>query len=37
MESVLSGKILFLGMVRGKKDTMYLKYKNKLDELLKSK
>jgi retron-type reverse transcriptase len=37
MESVLSGKILFLGMVRGKEDTMYLKYKNKLEELLKSK
>lgn len=37
MESVLSGKILFLGMVRGKEDTMYLKYTNKLEELLKSK
>lgn len=37
MESVLSGKILFLGMVRGKEDTMYLKYKSKLEELLKSK
>lgn len=37
MESVLNGKILFLGMVRGKKDSMYLKYKNKFEELLKSK
>ncbi len=37
MESVLSGKILFLGMVRGKEDIIYLKYKNKLEELLKSK
>ncbi len=37
MESVLSGKILFLGVVRGKEDAMYLKYKNKLEELLKSK
>jgi hypothetical protein len=37
MESVLSGKILFLGMIRGKEDTMYLKYKNKLEKLLKSK
>jgi RNA-directed DNA polymerase len=37
MDSVLSGKILFLGMVRGKEDTLYLKYKSKLEELLKSK
>lgn len=37
MESVLSGKILFLGMVRGKEDALYLKYKNKLEALLKSK
>jgi RNA-directed DNA polymerase len=37
MELVLNGKILFLGMVRGKDDTMYLKYKKKLEELLKSK
>lgn len=37
MESVLDGKIMFLGMVRGNDDTLYLKYKNKLNELLKTK
>jgi RNA-directed DNA polymerase len=37
MESVLRGKILFLGMVRGKEDVMFLKYNNKLNELLKFK
>lgn len=37
MEAVLSGKIMFLGMVRGQEDTLYLKYKNKLSELLKTK
>jgi RNA-directed DNA polymerase len=37
MESVLRGKILFLGMVRGKDDKIFLKYKNKFDELLKLK
>lgn len=37
MEAVLDGKIMFLGMVRGKEDTLYLKYKNKLNELLKTK
>lgn len=37
MESVLDGKIMFLGMVRGQEDTLYLKYKNKLSELLKMK
>ena len=37
MESVLNGKILFLGMVRGKEDAMYLNYKGKLEKLLNSK
>jgi retron-type reverse transcriptase len=37
MESVLNGKILFYGMVRGKEDKIYLKYKSKLEELLKTK
>ena len=37
MESVLDGKIMFLGMVRGQEDTLYLKYKNQLNELLKTK
>jgi RNA-directed DNA polymerase len=37
MESVLDGKIMFLGMVRGKEDTLYLNYKKQLNELLKTK
>lgn len=37
MAAVLSGKIMFLGMVRGQEDALYLKYKNKLSELLKTK
>ena len=37
MESVLDGKIMFLGMVRGKEDALYLKYKNQFNELLKTK
>ncbi len=37
MESVLSGKILFLGMVRGKDDEIFLRYSNKLNELINKK
>lgn len=37
IESVLSGKVLFLGMVRGKEDVIFLKYQKKLKELIKLK
>ena len=37
MENVLMGKILFLGMVRGKEDILYLKYKAKLKILIELK
>jgi len=34
-ENVLDGKLNFLGMVRGKEDNLYLKYKNQFDKLFK--
>ena len=33
LESVVSGKIMFLGMVRGKEDALYLRYSNQLKTL----
>lgn len=37
LESVVSGKVMFLGMVRGKDDAMYLKYNNQLKRLIELK
>jgi RNA-directed DNA polymerase len=37
IENVLSGKILFLGMVRGKDDSIYLKYVKKYKDLINLK
>lgn len=34
MQEVVHGKIVFLGMVRGKEDSMYLKYLKQFDELI---
>lgn len=34
--SIVYGKILFLGIVRGKSDPLYLEYKSKLENILKS-
>lgn len=37
LESVVSGKVMFLGMVRGKEDILYLKYSNQLKKLIETK
>ena len=37
LESVVSGKIMFLGMVRGKEDVLYKKYNDQLKKLIELK
>lgn len=37
LESVVCGKIMFLGMVRGKEDSIYLKYNKKVHNFIKLK
>jgi len=37
LESVVMGKVMFLGMVRGKEDNLYLKYNEQLKKLIELK